>query len=152
GSAELEKVAAELVSGSYFNTLEVNPLLGRVLTAADDVTPGAHPVAVASYSWWRRRFASSPSAVGSTVTINQTTYAIIGVAAPGFSGVEVGQSPDVWIPLAMQKEISPGWNGLENNLFQSLYLIARLRSGITVQQANANVNVLFQQIIQGYAG
>ena len=151
-SSSSEKVAAELVSGTYFHTLGVNPILGRVLSAADDQTPGGHPVAVASYSWWTRRFGKDPNLVGRTVTIRSTTYTVIGVAAPEFFGVTVGQSPDIWIPLAMEKEISPGWNGLDKNLHQSLYIIARRKSDVSVAEASANSNLLFQQILREYVG
>ena len=115
GDAGLEKLNVELVSGSYFSTLGVNAALGRVFTGADDQTPGAHPVAVASYSWWQNRFAGDPSIAGKTVTIGPTVYTIIGVAPPEFFGVTVGQSPNLWIPLAMQKEIlsGPEWVGEE---------------------------------------
>jgi predicted permease len=147
-----EKINAELVSGTFFNTLGVNPILGRALTDADDLTPGGHPVAVASYSWWQRRLRRDPAAVGKTVTIRSTAYTIIGVAPPEFFGVIVGQSPDLWIPLAMEKEISPGWNGLANNLFQSLYVFARRKPGISMEQAGADTNLLFKQILHQYAG
>ncbi len=150
--ADFEKMNVELVSGSYFGTLGVSPVLGRALTEKDDQTPGAHPVAVASYSWWQRRFGRNPQAVGSAVTINSTIYTVIGVAPPGFFGVTVGQSPDLWIPLAMEREISPGWNGLEQNLFQSLYLIARRKPGISMEKASANTNLLFKQVLRQYAG
>jgi predicted permease len=150
--ADTEKIYAELVSGTYFKTLGVNPILSRTLTAADDQTPGAHPVAVASYSWWQRRFGNNPAALGAKVTIGRTVYTIIGVAPPEFFGVTVGQSPDLWIPLAMEKEISPGWNGLDKNLFQSLYIIARRKPGVSVEQASANTNLLFKQILHEYAG
>ncbi len=150
--ANFEKINAELVSGTFFNTLGVNPVLGRFLTDADDQTPGGHPIAVASYSWWQRRLRRDPAAVGKTVTIRSTTYTIIGVAPPEFFGVIVGQSPDLWIPLAMEKEMSPGWNGLDNNLFQSLYVLARRKLGIDMEQASANTNLLFKQILHEYAG
>ncbi len=150
--ADMEKINVELVSGTYFNTLGVNPILGRILTEADDRTPGAHPVAVASYSWWQRRFTKNPIVLGAKVTIGPTVYSIIGVAPPAFFGVTVGQSPDLWIPLAMEKEISPGWNGLDKNLFQSLYIVARLKPGVSVEQASANTNLLFKQILHEYAG
>ena len=149
---QFEKIGVELVSGTYFNTLGVNPVLGRVLTDSDDQTPGGHPVAVASYSWWQQRFARDPGVVGTTVTIGSTAYTIIGVAPQEFFGVIVGQSPDLWIPLAMEKEVSPGWNGLEKNLFQSLYLMARLKPGVDAQSANANTNLLFRQILGEYEG
>ena len=149
--ANLEKVDVELVSGTYFDTLGVKPMLGRTLSDADDGAEGAHPVAVASYSWWRRRFASNPLALGTTVTIGATVYRIIGIAPPDFFGVVAGRSPDLWIPLAMEKEISPGWNGLDKDLFQSLYIIARRKPGVSMQQASADTNVLFRQIARSYA-
>ena len=152
GAADLEKISAELVSGTYFATLGVKPILGRTLTDADDGPPGAHPVAVANYAWWQRRLAGNPAAVGATVTIGETVYTIVGVAPPEFFGVTVGQSPDLWVPLAMEKEMSPGWNGLDKDLFQSLYIFARLKPGVGEAQASANTNLLFQQIIHGYAG
>jgi predicted permease len=152
GGANLEKISAELVSGSYFHTLGVKPILGRTLTADDDVTPGAHPVAVASYAWWQHRLAGNPSAPGTRLAIGTTVYTVIGVAPPEFFGVTLEQAPDLWIPLAMEKEISPGWNGLENKLFQSLYILARRKPGVTMRQAGANTNLLFQQIVHDYAG
>jgi len=148
----LEKIDVELVSGSYFNTLGVKPILGRALNNADDVTPGQHPVAVVSYSWWQRRFGRTPGIVGGTVTFGSTVYTVIGVAPPEFFGIIVGQSPDLWIPLAMQKQISPGWNGLDDKMFQSLYLVARRRPGISAEQASANTNLLFKQILHSYVG
>jgi len=150
--AGLEKMRIELVSGSYFNTLGVNALLGRVITDPDDETPGAHPVAVASYSWWQNRFARDPSIVGKTVTIRSTLYTIIGVAAPEFFGISVGQSPNLWIPLSMQKEISPDRNGLDKNLFRCLHMIGRLKPGVSLQQAQVNTDLLFRQILLSYAG
>jgi len=152
GDAGTEKIAVELVSGSFFKTVGVNALLGRVLTDADDRKPGAHPVAVASYAWWQRRFGRNPRIVGQTVTINSTVYNVVGVTPPEFFGVTVGQSPDVWIPLAMEKEISPGWNGLERDLFQSLYIIARRKPDVTLAEASSNTNLLFKQILYEYAG
>jgi predicted permease len=151
GSPELLK--ADLVSGTFFPVLGVQPILGRVLNETDDQTPGAGPVAVASYAWWTRRFGKNPFVLGRTFRFESTVYTIIGVAQPGFFGTSVGQAPDVWIPLSMEKEISPGWNGLNDKFFQSLYIIARLKPGVTVEQASANTNVLFKQILRSeYVG
>ena len=152
GGTNLEKIDAELVSGSFFHTLGVPPILGRVLTDSDDQTIGGHPIAVASYSWWQKRFGKRPDVLGKTFTIGGTVYTLIGVTPPEFFGVSVGQSPDVWIPLAMEKEISPGWNGLEKNLFQSLYVVARRKPGVSMEQAGANTNLLFKQILHEYVG
>ncbi|HEY1160901.1 MAG TPA: ABC transporter permease [Terracidiphilus sp.] len=142
-----EMLHASLVSGTYFSVLGVNPNRGRVLTEADDQTPGSGTVAVASYSWWLRH-GNDPATVGKTVHIEGTDYTIVGIAPQGFFGVTVGESPDFWIPLSMEKEISPGWNGVDRKWFQSLYLVARLKPGVTVNQASANTNLLFKQYIR----
>jgi predicted permease len=148
----LEPMNAQLVSGTYFSMLGVDPVLGRTFTAAEDAPNGAHPVAVISDSWWKRRFNRDPGAVGKTITFRSTVYTIVGVTPPGFSGATVGESPDVWIPLSMEKEISPGWNGLDDKTFQSLYIFARLKPGVTVPRAQAEVNTLAQQLWREQAG
>ena len=152
GGSSLEPIKVQLVSGTYFRMLGVSPVLGRGFTEVDDEPAGGHPIAVASFSWWKRRFARDPSIVGKTVTIGSTVYTLIGVAPPEFFGTTVGQSPDLWIPLSMEKQISPGWNGLDSDEFESLYIFARLRQGVSATRAEANVNLLAQQIWRGFAG
>jgi predicted permease len=142
-----EVTTASLVSGTYFSVLGVIPDRGRILTDADDKAPGAGAVAVASHRWWQRH-GSDPAAVGKTIHMEGTDYTIVGVAPPGFFGATVGDVPDFWIPLSMEKQISPGWNGLDNKWFQSLYLIARLKPGVSVAQASANTNLVFKQILR----
>jgi predicted permease len=142
-----------LVSGSYFSVFGVPAFLGRTIDASDDRVRDAGAVAVASYSWFQRHFNGDPSALGKLVRIQSHDYTLVGVAKPGFSGITVGQSTDLWIPLSMEKAFSrPGWNGLGNKLFQSLHLIGRLRPGVTVTQASAETNLLFKQIMRSYLG
>ncbi len=152
GRTELDLLHVQLVSGTYFRMLGVKPSLGRSLTEAEDDPAGAHPVAMVSYSWWDQRFARDPAIIGKTVTLGSTVYTIVGVTPPGFFGTAVGQSPDVWIPLSMEKQISPGWNGLDNKSFQSLYILGRLKPGVTTEQARAQVNVLAHQVWRDDAG
>ena len=149
---ELEQINAQMVSGSYFSALGVNAVLGRTLTSDDDLTPGGHPVVVASHSWWQRRFAGDPSVIGNTITIDKTSYTIIGVAPREFFGTTVGESPDIWVPLAMEEQLPPGWKGLNERMFQSLYLIGRLKPGVGVEQASAEANLLFKQLLLEYSG
>jgi predicted permease len=144
----VEHIHIDLVSGNHFQVLGVGPALGRVLTVADDQAAGANPVAVASFGWFQRHFQGNPGAIGQTVRIQGHDYTLIGVAAPGFTGISPAQPADLWIPLSMEKEISPGWNGLADREFQSLYLVGRLKPGVTLAQANASTNVLFRQIIR----
>jgi predicted permease len=151
GNAEMERLEVELVSGSYFPALGVKPARGRLLTDADDQRPGGHPIAVANYDWWRARMAGDPAILRKTVQIGSTAYAIVGVAAPHFSGVTVGRAPDLWIPLAMQKEVMPDRNGRENVRFESLHLIGRMKPGVLLAQAQANADLLFHQIQSEFA-
>jgi len=153
GGSDIEQLQVQLVSGSYFPVLGVNAGLGRVLTEADDQNAGAHPVAVVSYAWWQQRLAGNPSAVGQTITIDDTAYSIVGVAPRDFFGTTVGSAPDLWIPLAMEKRMPPThWDGRTNENFQDLFLIGRLKPGVTTEQANAAVNLLFKQSLQTRAG
>lgn len=138
---------SDLVSGNFFDVLGVNTILGRTLTPDDDRAPGSGPVAVASYGWWVRQ-GRAPSVIGRTVRMESTNYTIVGVAQRGFFGVTIGESPDFWIPLSMEKEISPGWNGLNDQDFQSLYLLARRKPGVSEAQASAATNTLFREIIR----
>lgn len=152
-SSEIQRLEVQLVSGNYFNVLGVNAGLGRVLTQADDQTVGAHPVAVVSYAWWQQQLGGSPGALGKTITIDNTAYTIVGVAPKEFFGTTVGSAPDLWVPLAMEKDLPPAhWNNRERENSQSLYLIGRLKHGVSAAQASSVVNLLFTQSLQARAG
>src|SRR5580704_1898121 len=143
----------DLVSGSYFSVLGVPAFLGRTIGESDDGAEGSGPVAVASYSWFQRQFNGDPSALGKTIRIQSHDYTLVGVARPGFYGYTVGQSTDLWIPLSMEKAFSrAGWNELGTQFFQSLYLIGRLKPGVTPTQASVETNLLFKQILRSYLG
>ena len=104
GSAgKAERGTVQLVSGEYFELLRQRPQRGRLLTGSDNVTVGAHPVAVISDPYWRRRLSASENAVGSSLTINGTVFTVVGIAERQFFGTTLTvRSPDVWIPLVMQ--------------------------------------------------
>ncbi|HYK19640.1 MAG TPA: ABC transporter permease, partial [Pyrinomonadaceae bacterium] len=150
---DIQPMEVQLVSGTYFNVLGVNAGLGRVLTDADDQTPGGHPVAVVSHAFWQKRLGGEPSALGKTITIDNVAYTIVGVAPKEFFGTTVGIAPDLFVPLAMEKQMPPEhWDGRNHEDFQDLYIIGRLASGVTAEQANAAVNLLFKQSLQARAG
>ena len=152
-SGEMVRIGVQLVSGSYFSTLGAHAGLGRVITDADDQVAGAHPVAVLSYDWWESQLGGDTAVIGRTVTIDKVAYTIIGVAPREFFGTTVGQAPDMWIPLAMQAQLPPGhWKGREDEDHQELYLIARLKNGVSAEQSSAAVNLLFKQSLQERAG
>lgn len=152
-SGELEQLEAQLVSGSYFTVLGVPASLGRTLTEADDQTPGAHPVVVVSHAFWEQRLGAQAAAIGQTITIDQRPYTIVGVAPQDFFGTTVGQAPDLWVPLAMEEQLPPfHWNGRNERLAQSLFVLARLKEGTNATQAHSAVNLLFKQFLQETAG
>lgn len=151
--AAYQTAHVNLVSGSYFSALGVPAFLGRTIEESDDSAPGAGPVAVASYSWFQHHLDGDPSALGKVIRIQMHDYTLVGVAKPGFYGMTVGPSTDLWIPLSMEKAFArPGWNGLGDKLFQSLLLIGRLKPGVTAVQASAETNLLFKQIVRDYLG
>src|SRR5215831_16015391 len=106
---EHRPVAAEIISGSYFPVLGVSAALGRVLGRDDDGTPGASPVVVLSYDFWKTELASAPDVIGRKVLVNRNPMTVIGVAAPSFRGIDVGEVPSLWIPAAMSAQAIPGF-------------------------------------------
>jgi predicted permease len=151
-AGQLEPFKAQLVSGTYFNVLGVKPVLGRVLTDADDQVLGGHPVAVISYGWWNNRFSQDPAVIGKTFEIGSALYTIIGVAPRGFFGTTVGDPADMWIPLQMADAIAQGPHKLNDKFYRSLDVFARLKPGISLAEANANVNTVLKGLLQEYAG
>jgi predicted permease len=151
-SAEPEPLKIRLVSGNYFAMLGVGASAGRVLTPEDDQKRGGHPVAVMSYAFWERRFGRDASVVGRTLTFNDTVYTIIGVAAREFFGTVVGESQDFWIPLSMQAQAQPWRTDWWRPRDQSLWLMGRRKPGVSITEAQANANVLYQQWLREIAG
>ena len=141
-----ERASGELVSGNYFDVLGVRPAAGRVFNAADDQTPGGHPIAVLTYGYWMRRFGGDPSVIGQTVNVNGHPLTIVGVTAQGFSGLQVGQAADVMVPLMMKAQMTPTWNDLDNRRSRWLNVFARLQPGVSRQQADAAMNVIYRQV------
>jgi len=133
----IERVSGELVSGTYFPTLGVRAALGRLLTPADDRVPGGHSVAVLSHGYWKARFASDPTIVGQKLTVNSHPFTVIGVAAEGFSGIDVGSATQVFVPMMMKAQMTPGWNFLDDRRGRFARVFARLRPGMTAEGAQS---------------
>lgn len=143
---QAERVDIELISGNTFDVLGVAPIVGRAITQEDDRTPGAHPIAVLSHSYWQRRFAGSSAVLNQVVTINNTPVTIVGVAPRGFAGVAATQTPDLFMPIMMKAQITPTWNDLDNRRSRWLTIVGRLKPGMTRDAAKARLDVLYQQI------
>jgi predicted permease len=130
-----ERANAELVSGNYFSTLGVQPAVGRVLIPDDTTTVGANPVVVLGYGYWKKRFGGDPGILNQLLLVNNQLMTVVGVVQPGFGGIQLGMIPDVYLPITMKPVITPGWSGLADHKDYWIKLIARLKPGISLDQA-----------------
>jgi predicted permease len=154
-SSEAERARISAVSGGYFSGLGVKTILGQSFSTEVDKPSGSNPVAVISYDYWKNRFALDPATIGRRIRVRQTSFEVIAIATPGFSGETVGSAPDLWVPLTMQTEASKEVLAPPKNVdskYMWLQVIARLRPGMTLEQANASVNLTLQQMLQSEAG
>ena len=143
-----ESVVAEVVSGNFFDVLGVTPYRGRLLTAADDVIKGGHPVVVLGYGFWQRRFGGEDSVLGKTVRINNSLMTVIGVTPREFFGVNVGRNPQIYVPLAMKAEITPTWDRYDDRVAHYLHIIGRLKPGMTIEQAMPSLQVIYKPMLE----
>jgi predicted permease len=137
-----EAVDTELVSGNYFEVLGVRPAVGRVFNAGDETAPGANPVAVLNFNYWKTHLAEAP-VTGRPLTINGAQFTIVGVASPGFNSEVWGRTPQIYVPLTMQRVIEPDWDYLADHHSYWITVAGRLRPGVTIEQASASLNPLF---------
>ncbi|MGD0125177.1 MAG: ABC transporter permease [Terriglobia bacterium] len=143
-----ERAGGDVVSGNFFSVLGVGPALGRVLDPEDDRVPGASPVAVLSYGYWQSRFGRDPDVVGRKISLNAYPFTVVGVAAPGFAGLLKGHNVDVFVPIAMKRELTPDWNGLVERDIMWLNIFARLKPGISREQAEAAIQGPYHPILE----
>jgi predicted permease len=143
-----DRARGELVTGSYFPVLGVRPAVGRLLTLSDDRQKGGHPVAVLSHAFWTSRFGADPTVVGRTAIINGHPFTIVGVTQAGFEGIEIGQPVQVFVPMMMKLQITPGFDALDDRLYRWVRVFARLRDGETREQAHAGLLPLFRTSLQ----
>jgi predicted permease len=146
-SNRTERIQAELVSGAWFDTLGLATSLGRGLTSRDDLLPGAHPVVVLSYDYWKSRFNGNSGVLNQTVLLNGHPMTVVGVAAPGYHGFDPGARVDVLVPTMMKAEMTPTWNGLNDRRVIWLQLVGRLRSGVTARQAQASLEPYYHGLL-----
>jgi putative ABC transport system permease protein len=145
---EVRFVNGQYVSGQYFDTLGVRAMLGRTLTSADD-RRGCVGTAVLSHGFWQREYGGRGDILGKTISIYDHPFEIVGVTQPGFTGVEVGLSVDVWIPICADRIL----NGKDGNLDDSyvpgwLQIMGRLKPGVQPSQARARLETLAPQVFR----
>ena len=151
-SEQTERARINMVSGAYFSVLGVNAALGRTFTAEADGVERGNPVAVISYGYWKNRFALDKAILGRRLRIGKTSFEIIGVTQPEFSGETVGFAPDAWVPLTMQAEahhLAVPKDVTSKQMW--LQVMARLKPDVTLSQARASINVTLQQMLQSEA-
>ena len=136
------------VSGDFFRVLGVQPLMGRVFTAADDRRGCGLPGAVISYAFWQRGLGGDPAPIGRKLTLNDHPTEIIGVTPPGFFGLEVGSSYDVAVPICSQAILWSEGIWLDEGSVWWLNVVGRLKPGATREQANSQLAVISPQIFQ----
>jgi predicted permease len=142
-----EIVSGATVTGNYFEVLGVRSAVGRLFTPADNQTEGAHPVAVLGYDIWQRRFGGDFSIVGRAIRINGSTFTIIGVAERGFRGTAVGNPAQIFVPAVMLRDVYRGVRDWNTRHFWWLDVIARLKPGVSMQAASAEMEVTWCHIV-----
>lgn len=149
GRGSTQSASGQLVSGNYFQTLEVQPALGRVFDASDETAPGANPVAVLSYGYWTRKFGADPSILDKPLTVNGTSLTVVGVAAKGFDGVQIGSLPDIFIPVTMLNQMAPTSQlDLGRRTDHFLAILGRLKPEVSRAQAQASLQPIYAPLLQ----
>ena len=133
-----EFAEVEIVSGNYFTMLGVGPALGRVFTPAEDQEKDAAPVVVVSFDYWRAHMNSDASVVNQTISLNGNPFRVIGVSAPGFRSAVWGETPAMFVPMAMIDQVIPGQGRrLTDHKDRWMNIIGRLKDGVSTKQAEA---------------
>ncbi|HYR92095.1 MAG TPA: ABC transporter permease, partial [Terriglobia bacterium] len=149
-----ELIRSELVTGDYFQVLGVKTAVGRAFAREDNESPGAEPFAMLTYDFWKSRFGADPNIVGETIRLNGNPMTVIGVSAPGFRGLEIGDAAQVFVPMMMQQQVNPVLSAglpvsaLESRRSRWVNVFARLKPGVGMAQAQAAVAPLYRQIIE----
>ncbi|HEX6729063.1 MAG TPA: ABC transporter permease, partial [Pyrinomonadaceae bacterium] len=156
-NGQAERVQGALVSGNYFDVLGVKAKMGRTFLPDEDKTPGASPVAVISHSLWQRKFNAGLDVVGKSLVLNGRTFTVVGVAPSDFVGTEEAFPREIWIPLMMQADVRPTPAGVRNTPgpfanrnARTLDVMARLKRGVTLPQAQAGMKVVASRLSQNY--
>ncbi len=152
GSGAAEEAHGRLVSSNYFQVLGASAMVGRTFSSADNHAPGARPVVVISNHYWINHLGRDPNVTGTTLRINGSTFTVIGVAPPQFSGEVVGSPADIWIPLSMQAQVNPGDLRLDTRDTNWLLCIGRLKPGVSIERARAEITTLVGNALIDYEG
>ena len=136
-----------LVSPNYFDLLGVRAAHGRTFQAEEDQTSGT---LVVSHSFWQRQFGGDPALVGKTVLLNNNSFTVIGIAPEGFTGTDLGRSPEIFVPMQMSAQLGFEQGFTTNRAIRQFSIIGRLNSNVSEAQAHASLNILAQQLATAY--
>jgi predicted permease len=137
------------ISGNYFDMLGVRPALGRLFRPSDEHGPNSAPYIVLSDAFWRSHLHSDPRIVGTTVDINQHPFTVIGVAPSGFHGTDLFLWPDFWLPEVNGQDYGDV-NFLSNRAMHNLWILGKLKPGVSPRQASENLNSIARQLARQY--
>jgi len=136
-------------SENYFDVLGVKPVLGRFFHDADDHGPNSSPYVVLSYDFWQTHLNGDAGIVGKVINLNKHPYTVLGVAPKGFQGTELFFRPDLWVPMVNEAQLE-GYNYLESRGDHGIWLVGRLKPGVTAGAADANLNAIAEQLRKQY--
>ena len=139
--------SAELVSGNYFQTLGVGAALGRTLAPSDEGAPGSYPVVVLSHAYWSNELGADPAILNQTVALNGHPFVVVGVAEARFHGLMQGNSPDLFVPLTMERSLIANFDVLADRTTRWLNLFARLQPGERLPHAQAASDVAYHAAV-----
>jgi predicted permease len=145
-----ERLWASIVSGNFFDVLGVRAAAGRTFLPEEDTTPDGHPVVVLSWDLWQRRFQGDPALVGRTLRLNGHPYTVVGVAPRGFHGADIGLAMDLWIPLAMQRQVVAGGDRLEQRGWGWMNVVARVAPRVADARAQAALEAVSARLAKSY--
>src|SRR5271155_2804585 len=145
---QTDRASGELVSGNYFEVLGVQPAVGRVFTQDDDRVPGGQPVVMLSHSYWQRHFGGDPSILNKVLLINNVEMTVVGVAQAGFFGVQVGKTPDIFVPMMMTPQMTQFGETLDGWNDYWLKVLARRKPGISEKLAEAGINTAYKPLLE----
>jgi len=145
---QTERGLGELVSGNYFDVLGVQPAFGRLFTAEDDRRQGGHPLVILSHAYWMQHFGRDPGILNQTLLVNNTPLTVIGVAQKGFDGIQVGQTPQIFVPMMMKPQMTPNRSGLDDWNDAWLAILARRKRGLSWTQTAAALTAAYRPLLE----
>ena len=150
GRGEPQSIMGQIVSGNYFSTLGVNPVLGRAFRPEEDISPGANPVAVIGYGLWMRAFGGDPKITSRTIRLDNHEFNIVGVAPSDFQGLSGLYAAEVWVPMMMYPQVFPAVNAVNQRRALYFSVVGRLKPGINLAEAEGSLQSIARGLQQEY--